>query len=108
MDSASDSDHYISLSKSTLHLLETEKQSFAAIDPSVLGAPVSPFGDSDDLAINTRKNELHRQRGRKLDSLKKSLPDDGYFNLPALPNAWQSHPVITSRITESDVKKSAA
>ena len=31
---ASDGDHFISLSKSTLHLLDIEKQAFGAIDPS--------------------------------------------------------------------------
>ena len=97
------SDFNVATSKAeSKNLLPVELQAFRDIDPTATDA--NPFGTDD--TKRTELVEVHRRRGRKIEAVKKLLPQDGYLNQSHNLDAWKTHPIASSNLTEADVRKS--
>ena len=97
------SDFNVATSKAeSKNLLPVELQAFRDIDPTATDA--NPFGTDD--TKRTELVEVHRRRGRKIEAVKKLLPQDGYLNQSHNLDAWKTHPITSSNLTEADVRKS--
>lgn len=71
------------------------------------------FGLGHDDATPERAdalNAFHRERGRNIRALEKTLPADGYMNTATTPaqqfSQWKAHPLsLVGSLTEGDVRK---
>ena len=102
--SAALSDPFVAISMAEKTLIPSEQAEIAAIDASASLDPNRPFGF--DTNCDIARNEWHRRRGRKIDAVKKSLPQDGYLNQAQDRTMWQSRGVVSSNLTEADIRKS--